>query len=409
MSDREPEIGHSSRLLRALIWSGIGLAPIAALIVLVGGDGPERFAVLLVTVCVVLLGASLLIRNDPVLLRLHVEGRLADQIGALRDEVRGELATVAARAAATPSAGAPGRAPVGGAPGGSVPAGSASVQAAAAPGRASVGAAPVGSARVGAPSADVGSASVGSASVGPVSASGGPAPGSLDARGAIAAAAVPGRRVASAPGWPDPRPLPHAVDPGADLPADPASPYAGGSGVARARTVYQVGGAAVPGQRGHRTSGVRPPTTPVFRSPAPASAEPHGAPAGSTGEVRPGHVVKSRHQERVYGSQPAEGEQSGRRRADVTAVDIGYTGRRSKGNHAAEEDDPGYGGGPDDAELGYSGSGRSGSEYRGSSYGYRREYSNADHGEFAFGDPAPGYPGWTEAEERWRGRDRTGW
>ena len=30
------ENGHSARLLRALIWAGVGLAPVAALVVLLG-------------------------------------------------------------------------------------------------------------------------------------------------------------------------------------------------------------------------------------------------------------------------------------------------------------------------------------------------------------------------------------
>jgi hypothetical protein len=483
MSDREPENGHSTRLLRALIWSGIGLATVAALVVLVGGDGPERFAVLLVTVCVVLLGASLLIRNDPVLLRMHVEDRLADQVGALREELRGEVAAATARVAATPSAGAPGRkSAVGAAPAGSPSAGPASVGSASV-GPVSVGSTSMGSARVAAPDIgwarlaqpdvgsarvappDAGSASIGSASVGPPavgsvragSASGGPASGSSDARGATAsaagAAAVPGRRVASAPGWPDPRPAPRTFDPGslgAHSPVGAAGPSVGAANpsvgaasvpeppiaAAQARTDHQVGGVAVPGQRGHRTAGVGTPMAPV--RPQPASAEPYGSTSRRTGEVGSGHVVKSRHEERVYGRRPAEGEQSGRRRADVTAVDIGYTGRRVKGDHAADEDCPSHGGGPDlDGEFGYGDPRRSGSEYRGSSYGRRatsrKGYGDADgpdpagdpgrsypasrygsYGESGFGDPEPGYPGWAEAKERYgsnlRGHDRTaGW
>jgi hypothetical protein len=306
MSDREPESGHSTRLLRALIWSSIGLAPVAALVVLVGGgDGPERVAVLLVTVCVVLLGASLLIRNDPVLLRMHVEDRLADQVGALREELRGEVANPPIGAAG-PSVGAAGP---------------------------SVGAA--------GPSVGVAGPSVGAASV-------------------------------------------------------PEPPI----GAARARTVHQVGGATVPGQRAHRTAGARTAMAPV------------------------------------YGRRLADGEQSGRRRADVTAVDIGYTGRRAKGDHAANEDHPSGGPDLDDGEFGYRDPRRSGSEYRGSSYGRRvtgREGHGdsgdpdaagdpgprypasryGSYGESGFGDPEPGYPGWAEAEERYGsnyGTDRTtGW
>jgi hypothetical protein len=94
---------------------------------------------------------------------------------------------------------------------------------------------------------------------------------------------------------------------------------------------------------------------------------------------------------RTYGAAP-ESDRGGRRRADVTAVDLGYTGRRSRPDH-----DDGYA----PATGGYDG-------------GY------GDHGHH--GDPDSGHPGWAEADERyadrgadplnpqydWRGRDRTG-
>lgn len=96
MSERHPDEQHSARLLRALIWGGVGLAPVAAISVLVGdGTGSIRFAVLLIAVCVVLLGASLLIRNDPVLLKMDVEDRVAAEVDSLRGELREEIAAAA--------------------------------------------------------------------------------------------------------------------------------------------------------------------------------------------------------------------------------------------------------------------------------------------------------------------------
>ena len=43
MPDREPPMehaagGHSARLLRVLIWAGVSLAPLAAVVVLLGGS-----------------------------------------------------------------------------------------------------------------------------------------------------------------------------------------------------------------------------------------------------------------------------------------------------------------------------------------------------------------------------------
>ncbi|MDT5033019.1 MAG: hypothetical protein QOC94_3190, partial [Actinoplanes sp.] len=88
--------GHSARLLRALIWGGVGLAPVTALVALVGGsDNSVRFAVVLIAVCVVLIGSSMLIRSDPVLLRMHVEDRVGEEVEALRAQLREEIAAAA--------------------------------------------------------------------------------------------------------------------------------------------------------------------------------------------------------------------------------------------------------------------------------------------------------------------------
>ncbi|WP_041832971.1 hypothetical protein [Actinoplanes sp. N902-109] len=96
MSDQYPEEKPSSTLLRALIWAGVGLAPVAAIIVMVtGSTGAMRFAVLLVAVCVILLGAAMLIRNDPVLLSMDVEERVAAEVEALRNDLRGEIGSAA--------------------------------------------------------------------------------------------------------------------------------------------------------------------------------------------------------------------------------------------------------------------------------------------------------------------------
>src|SRR5882757_9475177 len=92
MPDRDTEQQErSARLLRALIWAGVGLAPVAAIVVLVGsGGGSTRFAVLLIAVCVVLVGSSMLVRSDPRLLEMEVEGRVAEAVAVLRDKLREE-------------------------------------------------------------------------------------------------------------------------------------------------------------------------------------------------------------------------------------------------------------------------------------------------------------------------------
>jgi hypothetical protein len=93
MPDRDPVAGQNSRLLRGLLWAGVVLAPLAAAVVLLGASsGSVRFAVLLMAVSVVLIGASVLIRSDPVLHRMDVEERVAEQVAALKRELRAEFA-----------------------------------------------------------------------------------------------------------------------------------------------------------------------------------------------------------------------------------------------------------------------------------------------------------------------------
>jgi hypothetical protein len=96
MPERDTQSGHSARLLRGLVWAGVVLAPIAAAVVLIGGDSSSiRFAVLLMAVSVVLIGASMLVRADPVLLRMDVEDRVAEEVDGLRRQLRAEFATAA--------------------------------------------------------------------------------------------------------------------------------------------------------------------------------------------------------------------------------------------------------------------------------------------------------------------------
>jgi hypothetical protein len=92
MPERDPEAGHSSRLLRGLIWAGVLLAPLAAVVVLLGqSSGSVRFAVLLIAVSVVLVGSAMLVRSDPELQRGHVEERVAEEVEALRVQLRAEF------------------------------------------------------------------------------------------------------------------------------------------------------------------------------------------------------------------------------------------------------------------------------------------------------------------------------
>jgi hypothetical protein len=96
MPDPDADERHSERLLRGLLWGGVALAPIAVLVALAGGgDTSLRYAVLLLAVAVVLIGSSLLIRNDPVLMKLELDDRLARHAEDLRAELRDEIAAAA--------------------------------------------------------------------------------------------------------------------------------------------------------------------------------------------------------------------------------------------------------------------------------------------------------------------------
>jgi hypothetical protein len=305
MSDLDSERqGHSARLLRALIWGGVCLAPVAAVVVLVGGSGNSvRFGVLLIAVCVMLIGASMVIRNDPVLLRMHVEDRVNDEIDALRERLHEEIAATARATSHRIQA----------------------LQDELAQARAAT---PLGAASVGARPGEPGL--------------------STGARAAASASAAV-------------RPV------GAGVRAE----RSGGGG----RLPGTVSG-SIPAQRG---SGVAPPAPQPasgFRSPVAASSEqPHrGAgprpfPDGIRGTSSDHGTGKRYEADRdsglghqggrggtPYGSSPrsdapAADLPSGKRRADVTAIDLGYTGRRARSNHATPDDHT-----PDE-QTGYTGYG----------------------------------------------------
>ncbi|MBL7254473.1 hypothetical protein [Paractinoplanes lichenicola] len=91
MPDQDSVAGNA-RLLRGLIWAGVLLAPVAALVVLLGqSSNTVRFAVLLIAVAVALIGASVLVRSDPVLGRMDIEDRVAEEVASLRRELRAEF------------------------------------------------------------------------------------------------------------------------------------------------------------------------------------------------------------------------------------------------------------------------------------------------------------------------------
>jgi hypothetical protein len=87
---------RGGRLLAVLFWAGVGLAPLAALVLLVGqGEGPLRVAAVLAVLAVVLIGLSITLRRDAETVRLDLEETVLEEIDMLRKDVRQDIATAA--------------------------------------------------------------------------------------------------------------------------------------------------------------------------------------------------------------------------------------------------------------------------------------------------------------------------
>src|SRR4051812_36169095 len=84
-------------MLPGLLWAGVGLAPVAALLVMFGGGstGVMRVAVLLAVVAVVLIGVSVALGRDPETVRSQVEEMVFEELDVLRDDMREDITTAA--------------------------------------------------------------------------------------------------------------------------------------------------------------------------------------------------------------------------------------------------------------------------------------------------------------------------
>ncbi|GAA4460735.1 hypothetical protein GCM10023170_062280 [Phytohabitans houttuyneae] len=83
-------------MLVVVFWVGVGLAPLAALLLLVGQSaGALRVAAVLAVFAVVLIGLSITLRRDAETVRLDLEETLLEEIDALRGDVRNDIATAA--------------------------------------------------------------------------------------------------------------------------------------------------------------------------------------------------------------------------------------------------------------------------------------------------------------------------
>ncbi|GIF65113.1 hypothetical protein Ais01nite_31480 [Asanoa ishikariensis] len=92
----ENEQPRGRPLLKLLFWAGVGLAPIAMLLLLLAdGNGPLRIAAVLAVLAVVLIGLSIGLRGDADSIRVELEDMVADEIDGLQGDVRRDIETAA--------------------------------------------------------------------------------------------------------------------------------------------------------------------------------------------------------------------------------------------------------------------------------------------------------------------------
>ncbi|MEU7871172.1 hypothetical protein [Dactylosporangium sp. NPDC049140] len=87
---------RSTKLLQLLFWGGVGLAPLAALLLLVGSGFVLQFAAVLGLLAVVLIGLSIALRREGETVKGEVEEMVYEEIDTLRENVRADI-THAAR------------------------------------------------------------------------------------------------------------------------------------------------------------------------------------------------------------------------------------------------------------------------------------------------------------------------
>ncbi|GLL04343.1 hypothetical protein [Dactylosporangium matsuzakiense] len=91
-----PGVKRSTQLLQLLFWGGVGLAPLAALLFLVGSGFILQFAAVIGLLAVVLIGLSIALRREGETVKGEVEEMMYEEIDTLRENVRADI-THAAR------------------------------------------------------------------------------------------------------------------------------------------------------------------------------------------------------------------------------------------------------------------------------------------------------------------------
>ena len=90
------QVRRGGQLPTVIFWSGVGLAPLAAALVLFSSSaGGLRVAAVLAILAVVLIGLSITLRPDARGMRAEVEDMVLDEIDALREDIRQDIAQAA--------------------------------------------------------------------------------------------------------------------------------------------------------------------------------------------------------------------------------------------------------------------------------------------------------------------------
>ncbi|WP_027341928.1 hypothetical protein [Hamadaea tsunoensis] len=94
-SSESPE-RHRGKLPAMLLWAGVGIAPLAALALILGsGDRSLRVAVGLALVAVVLIGLAIVLRPAAEQIKEELEDSLYDELDVVREDMRGDITTAA--------------------------------------------------------------------------------------------------------------------------------------------------------------------------------------------------------------------------------------------------------------------------------------------------------------------------
>ena len=96
MNASEQRAGRREKVLHGLFWGGMGLAPVAVLVLLFGqSTGSLRVAVTLSVLTIVMLAVSVALRPSVEMLRVEIEHRVLDELERVRVRSREDITTAA--------------------------------------------------------------------------------------------------------------------------------------------------------------------------------------------------------------------------------------------------------------------------------------------------------------------------